>query len=168
MSASKYKFMNIALFQIGWFSCVLLPLQFATIITFILLSIHLYLIDDPVNESYIIAFVGCFGFSLDVLFSKLGFISFTTNSNIPFFLLYLWLLFAMTLRYSSKIFISTKLVCIITGLLAPFSYIGAQKLNKVEYINPMLESVTLHALLWCMLLLITRELFMRYELITNA
>lgn len=160
--------MNLCLFQIGWFSCVLLPLPVATIITLVLISFHLYSVDDTKKEIYVVVFVGCFGFSVDLIFSKFGFISYNDTTRVPFFLLYLWLLFAMTLRYSSKIFIQSRLICIITGLLAPFSYIGAQKLNKVEYINPYIQSIIVHGFIWSIILLIIRELFMKYELMSNA
>ena len=142
------------MFQVSWFACILAPISVALGCTALFLIIHFMVIEEKLYEVMLIAAVSLVGYSLDLLFSYAGFIQLNKDHFIPLYLFCLWISFAATLSWSSAILVKHKATSVITGLLAPMSYLAAQRLGKIEYSGTILYSVCLHAVIWVVLMLI--------------
>lgn len=142
------------MFQITWFACILAPISVALACTAFFLIIHFVVIEKKLYEAMLIGAVSFVGYSFDLLFSYAGFIQLNKDHLIPLYLFCIWVSFAATLSWSSAILVKYKIRSIITGLLAPMSYLAAQRLGKIEYSGTILYSVCLHAVIWVVLMLI--------------
>ena len=163
-----YKWLNAALFQVGWFSCILGSTTTAILATVVLLGIHLAVVTEPKKEALFICKVAFWGFSMDYALSALGYIRFLTDGDFPWFILCLWVLFATTLNWSYNYLVSKVPIAIIAGLLAPLSYFAAQKIGKVEYLTSGVESFIVHALLWISFMILIHFIEFRKEPLNYA
>jgi hypothetical protein len=153
-SIKNYIWLNAFMFQVCWFVSILASATMALCCTVLFLIIHFSIIEDKFYEVMVIGLVSIIGYSFDLLFSYAGFIELSKNTLIPFYLFCIWVAFATTLNSSTAIFIKHKTIAVITGLLAPISYLAAQKLGKIEYSGTTIYSVCLHAVIWVALMLI--------------
>lgn len=156
-SPVKYKLVNAGLFQIGWFSCVLLPTTAAVTVTAAILAVHFYNITNPQSELLFISVAGISGYFMDFMYSLTGLIDLNAGNFSQVYLVCVWLLFTMTLRWSMDFLTSYPLPALITGLLAPLSYFAAQQFGKINYSEPLLKSMSFHALLWSLYMLIVHK-----------
>ena len=113
-------------------SCVLQSFLYALIATIIFLSIHFYFIESRINEIKLILLISTLGFTFDYFLKSIGFIKLSDDDNFPFYLLCLWVAFTATLSSSCKFLMADIKFAVIGGIIAPCSYIGAQKLGKVS------------------------------------
>ncbi|MCH2204777.1 MAG: DUF2878 domain-containing protein [Lentisphaerales bacterium] len=159
---------NGLLFQAVWFTCILGSTVAAVLSTASFLVLHLYMTQKLAKEVQIILVTVLLGFSVDMAFSTAGFIQFQENGAFPYYLLCLWLAFATTLYHSSSKLLSSNLIALIGGALAPLSYFAAQNMGKVSYTAPLYKGIILHALLWAGIMLIIRVKFFKKEISSNA
>jgi hypothetical protein len=143
-----YKWLNAALFQIGWFCCILGSNTIAICVTAVFLGIHLTIVNDKKQELLFICTVTVVGFSLDYILSTLGYIRLSMDGSFPLFLVCLWFLFASTLNWSYSYLVSKVYIAIVAGLVTPLSYLAAQKMGKIEYLKSGVECFIVHALMW--------------------
>ncbi len=167
MSNNKYlhgiKIFNAIGFQIGWFVCVstinLVGLSFA--ITFII--IHLILLRCYSNKFLFVKEVSwiftilTIGFLIETLFFSMGVLYkdiqtpyLTYLITPPFWILYLWLLFATSLRTSlSFLFNKPWVAYLTTAIMAPCSYfVGANLNTHVDINDPLALSIAIISVVW--------------------
>ena len=156
---TKYKFINAVLFQVGWFSCILLPVKYSVPIASAVLTAHYFLSGKSDKEMLKIFAIGSIGYCMDVVCQSMGLINLSASNSPVIYLVLVWLLFASTLNWSMKFFMLSPLRSAVLGLLAPMSYFAAQQLNKVQYSEPLVKSMLIHALLWSVLMLIVQKVF---------
>ena len=143
---------NIILFQIGWFACVLSaannhPLVGASISLFIIVS-HVLLSREYKQEIRIIVIAMVIGLFLDSLIISAGWVTYTSgmfNDFIaPYWIVLMWALFATTLNYSLSWMRNKLLLSVVLGAIAgPLAYYAGMKLGAVEFINEINALISL-------------------------
>lgn len=159
LGGSKYRYLNVALFQAGWFACIFLPTIYGLAATILVLIIHLKMVPNFQKELAFVITVASVGYCMDSLYSLLSLVEFKVNSESTIYLVCVWLLFASTLNWSMKYLIKTPLRAMLLGILAPLSYFGAQSLGKIKYSEPLAVSILFHALLWSAFMLLVHKLY---------
>jgi len=144
--------LNIILFQIGWFACVLTaannqPFVGAIISLFIIVS-HVLISKRYKQEIRIIVIAMVMGLFLDSLIISAGWITYTSgmlgNFIAPYWIVLMWALFATTLNYSLSWLKEKLLLSVVLGTIAgPFAYYAGVKLGAVEFINEINALVSL-------------------------
>ena len=116
-----YTWMNAVLFQAAWLTCVLGAIQFAIVAFTVFMCIHFYVIDDRKGELNFILCSGAAGFAVDLILDRFGILNVNLSGSFPLYLLFLWLLFCSTLRWSMKFFLESPVLAGILWIMAPFS-----------------------------------------------
>jgi hypothetical protein len=143
---------NIILFQIGWFACVLTaasnqPLVGAIISLFIIVS-HVLISKQYKQEIRIIVIAMIIGLFWDSLIVSAGWITYTSgmlsNFITPYWIVLMWALFATTLNYSLSWMKEKFLLSVVFGAIAgPLAYYAGVKLGAVEFTNEINALVAL-------------------------
>jgi len=143
---------NIILFQIGWFACVMTaasnqPLMGAVISMFILVS-HVLMSKQYKQEIRIIVIAMLIGLLWDSLIVSAGWITYTSGMlsdfMAPYWIVLMWALFATTLNYSLSWMKSRLLLSAVFGAVAgPLAYYAGMKLGAVEFVNEVNALVAL-------------------------
>ena len=138
---------NLLGFNAIWFGLILLGNVFIPIAV-IMLLLHLYYQADK-NELVLILIVAGVGVLLDSALIYSGTFVFPGSTQLPFWLITLWLCFAATVRHSLGFLANSKILqCLIGAIFAPLSYLAGAKFSVV-YITPEFElSYLLLACLW--------------------
>ena len=163
ISLNGIKIFNAIGFQIGWFVCILKENLFSLALTVTLTLTHLLLIHfykDKLllkKEIYWLLIVAVIGFVIETLFFSIGVISENTPTlywthiiTPPLWMVYLWLLFATSLRTSlSFLFNMHWPAYLLTGIIAPCSYFAGSHLNAhVEINEPMALNLAIISVAW--------------------
>lgn len=87
LSPTLSKIINAAIYQIGWFSCILgaawgYPIA-GSFLAIILIALHLYWAEAPKTELKLILFTCLLGVSLDSIQQALGVFSFKIETGWP-------------------------------------------------------------------------------------
>lgn len=133
MGLSQKLWVNFLGFQFFWWCCMLLQ-NSAISLCAVLLFLHLYFHDLPLQELKSITCLGIMGFSVDFLLTYLNVFHFSVSSSYfpPLWLLFLWVGFATNITTLSNQFQLNKRVFVfVAAVLAPLSYLAAAKLNVV-------------------------------------
>lgn len=146
---------NAALFQIGWFGCVLGGDVVALPLTLTLLWVHCAWISGTIRECGFILLVGCLGWVVDSLVTAAGLLHFSEPGLglIPAWLVCLWILFATTLRHSLQWLCGRIKYAAIAGAISgPLSYIAGVGLAPGAALGaePLL-SIAVLCLVWAVL-----------------
>ena len=164
-SLANKKLINAALFQLGWFACVLGGDVIAFVVTVAILCIHELFIVNKRYEWSLIAIIAVTGFIIDNALSLFGVFSFQSPSllYIPLWLMCLWVLFATTLSHSLA-WLKDRLwlAALLGGVSGPMSYLAGSKLADVALSSPPLFSLVTISLCWA-ILLPAFYLYMRYQ-----
>jgi hypothetical protein len=131
---------NLILFQLAWFACVIgagkdMP-WLGVILTALVLSWHLYQAKNVKAEIILMLCALFIGAAYDQSMLSLGYINYLSNgwSNaiVPVWILALWLAFTSTLNVSLRWMHNKHLIAIIFGAVGgPLAYLGAEKLGAV-------------------------------------
>ena len=147
---------NFTLFQLLWFGCVLgaahefiLP---SIVIFIVMLITHLV---PKFNAELDLTLVLCcffFGFVLDSFLAYFNFIDYRFNAGLsqvaPFWILFLWIGFALTLNNSmSWLMKKPKVGSFFIVIGAPLSYFSAEKLGAIK-INEQPITFILISIMW--------------------
>ena len=145
---------NLALFQIGWFVCVVGGDIYAVAFTLAALFIHNWLVLSSPAEWKLIGIVAVVGCLWDVLMVQTGVISYSdpTLLGIPIWLVCLWLLFATTFMHA--LFWMNRhlpLAMVFAAVMGPASYWLGSNLTDAELGPPLLTSLLVMAVGWALL-----------------
>jgi hypothetical protein len=144
---------NAALFQIGWFTCVLGGNSGWLLITFVILVVHLFLIGSWRSEGKLLMTVFALGCLLDSALIKLGVFDFgEAGKVIPLWLALLWPLLATTLghclAWSARPWWLASALGAVGG---PASYIAGSHLTYVQLPLGVWPSVLILGAIWAVI-----------------
>lgn len=143
---------NAALFQCGWFACVLGGDSLWLLVGLAVLLVHLLWISSLTDEGTLIIGVTLAGTLLDTLLRTLGVFHFSeAGPLIPFWLMLLWALLATTLRHclawSARPWWRAALLGAVGG---PLSYYAGSQLAGVQFGYGLGPTMVGLAVLWAM------------------
>ena len=135
---------NIILFQLGWFACVLsasYQLEWLAVSSLaIIIAFHVYLANNRQGEILIILSAACVGIIVDS--TMITFNVFSANHAItisgmaPLWLIGLWMLFGITLNHSLRWFHQHLQFAALAGLVfAPLAYWSGHRLGALQFNN---------------------------------
>lgn len=150
MSGWKKILLNMMVFQVGWFVCILGGNEWAFLYTVIAISIHLYFFSRAFSEVWVIIAVTVLGCSWDSMLLYFGVFSFDADGYfIPVWLGCLWLLFSCTLNHSLAWLKGKYIVAAIFGaVFAPASYFAGVQMSGAMFVMPLALSLSVIALGW--------------------
>ncbi|MBJ2219028.1 DUF2878 domain-containing protein [Pseudomonas sp. MF7453] len=156
---------NAALFQCGWFACVIGGDSLWLLVGVAALGVHLLWISSPADDGLLVLNVTLAGTLLDTLLRSLGVFHFNEPGPlIPFWLIVLWALLATTLRHclawSARPWWLASLLGAVGG---PLSYYAGSQLAGVGFGYGTTTTLIGLALLWAMLFPLLHGLARRLE-----
>ncbi|MEI8118923.1 MAG: DUF2878 domain-containing protein [Methylophilaceae bacterium] len=135
---------NVILFQVSWFACVLgaansLP-YIGIIVTAGILAWHLIKAKAPKTELWIMGSTLALGASFDQALLSFNLVTYMhhgwSSSVVPVWILALWLGFSTILNVSLRWMRNQHLVAILFGLVGgPLAYLSAEKLGAVVILS---------------------------------
>ncbi|PKH27338.1 DUF2878 domain-containing protein [Pseudomonas fluorescens] len=160
---------NAALFQCGWFACVLGGDSLWLLVGLAVLLVHLLWISSLTDEGALIIGVTLAGTLLDTLLRTLGVFHFSEPGPlIPFWLMLLWALLATTLRHclawSARPWWRAALLGAVGG---PLSYYAGSELAGVQFGYGLGPTMVGLAVLWAMVFPLLAAAATRGELPTT-
>jgi Protein of unknown function (DUF2878) len=151
------RFVNFAMFYLGWFSCVVGAargwLWLGPAVAAVLLLVHLALTPSRVREARLILLAGLFGFAVDTSLASAGLFSFTRTSVTPWlsplWMVALWMLFATTLNGSMSWLAGRYGLAALLGFLfGPVSYVAGARLGAIDLPDRWIGSLAGVAVAW--------------------
>lgn len=153
------KLLNVTIYQVGWFCCVLgaawgFPIAGA-LCALLLAGLHLLLAVCRKNEALLMLAACLLGILIDSLQQALGLFSFTRDPVWPFWLplwvVVIWAQFATLLRYALHWLTGRYgLAAVLGGLGGPLAYWGGIRLGAASFGDkPILTIMTL-SLVWAL------------------
>ena len=149
--------LNLLLYQIGWFACVLgaaysLPWS-GTTLGLSLAAVHFTLTTDRIGQARLTSAATVIGLIVDTTLLRLGVYEFESGTVVawlpPPWMSVLWVLFASTTRYSMRWLSKRYLVCSVFGLVgAPLAFLGGEALGAISFCDPRTPHLVLLALAW--------------------
>jgi hypothetical protein len=133
---------NIALFQIGWFACVLsaahgMPWIGALTVAAVVAR-HVFEARHPRRELALIGTAAAIGAMFETLLAQSGWVRFTSGvlfaGVAPYWMVSLWALFATTLNVSLRSLRPHPVLASILGAVGgPLAYYGGARLGALEF-----------------------------------
>ncbi|MFJ3486382.1 DUF2878 domain-containing protein [Pseudomonas sp. NPDC090202] len=144
------KLANAALFQLGWFTCVLGGNSAWLLIPLAILLLHLRLSDHRHSEGRLLMTVFALGCVLDSALIKLGVFDFGDAGRvIPLWLALLWPLLATTLNHCLAWTARPWWLASLLGAIGgPLSYIAGTRLTHVQLPLGLWTSALILAVIW--------------------
>lgn len=168
------KLLNITLYQVGWFCCVLgaawgYPVAGA-LLALLLATGHLLLADSPRSEALLMLIACLLGVTVDSIQQAFGLFTFTSHPNWPFWLplwvFVIWAQFATLFHYALYWLAGRDLLAAGFGLIGgPLAYWAGIRMGAASFgDNPTLTVVSL-AVVWALVtpLLCRLSLFLAKE-----
>jgi len=161
---------NVALFQAGWFACVMAgaygQIWVALLGLAAVLAWHLYRARQPRRELALTAFVALIGAAYETMLAQTGWMRPTSGEWVPgiaaYWLVCLWAVFATTLNVSLRWLRARLLVAAAFGAIGgPLAYYGGSRLGALEFaaLGPALASISIGwAILTPAMLMVARRL----------
>lgn len=137
ISETARNILNFALFQAGWFACVIYPNSFGPVLVLFLLLFHfIFISQNRFTELQFIGLGTVIGSLLDGLWFRLGVLDDGTGAVLltPPWLVAMWAIFMTTLSHSLN-WISRKiwLAFVLAPFAGTFAYWSASKMGAVQF-----------------------------------
>ena len=141
---------NAALFQVGWFACVLGGNSLWLLLAAGALLVHLLFISRSLAEVRLVVVVCLLGTAVDSLLLNAGVFEFRQEGIlIPFWLMLLWALLATTLNHCLAWTARPAWRAVLLGAVGgPLSYYAGQRLGAVQFGFGLWPTLVLLAVLW--------------------
>ena len=167
---TRHIIINALLFQLVWFSCVFLKLEWAAIFLLVMLLHSIKYLMDKLNLIVVVASL-VLGLTMDSMLSVYSFYSFSepawqlllgfgpsSGAYIPLWLIMIWLGFSLALPHAMGWLLNMKglFVATMTGL-APMSYMVGRQLNVIEFSNADLPIIAAAWCIWSCLILLVKH-----------
>lgn len=167
----KTNLINFALFQLGWFACVLSGAAgrpwLGALIAFAIIGWHVWRAPLPEAELKLIGMAILIGATWDSLLVWQGWLAYPSGMILPFtapyWIVIMWALFATTLNVSLRWLKGRWLYAVVFGAIGgPLAYFAGQRLGAVEFLETY---SALLALLfgWALLTPLLMTLSQRYD-----
>lgn len=162
---------NIALFQIGWFACVLGAANgwawAGIMVAAVVVGLHLDYAQRPRVEGRLLLVTVALGFAWDSIAAASGLISFTGGSLVqwlaPLWMAALWLVFATTLNVSLRWLRGRALIAALLGLIGgPLAYYGGAQLGALHFPD-LAAGLAAQAIGWALLMPLLMRLAARFD-----
>ena len=173
---TKFLIFNFLGLEITWGACAYGSTQGMPIIGFVVgllyLGLHFTFTENRYTDFLIMLSVGLLGILIDIANTSLGLIAFnggiTPLLNIPYWLIMLWLVFALMLPHSLLWLYKYKFISIILGaILGAFSYWLGHQLGAIIFPNSVVMSTLVYAIEWAIIfpiaLIITKYFIAKYS-----
>jgi hypothetical protein len=149
---SQNVWVNLAGFQIVWWSSVLLQHRAVLIVAPLLLA-HLLLHRTPQREARLMLVGGVCGYAVDTLLMHAGVFAFVGAEMLaPLWLLLLWLGFCATLNQSLRLFAGRYTLALLCGAIGgSTTYVAAAQLGAAQLGLPIPLTLAVLAALWALL-----------------
>ena len=153
------KLVNLALYEAGWFACVLGAAHghasWGAVLALLLVGVHLALVDRPRQELRLILAAGLLGLVLDTLQFHLGVLTYPAPPTIPgiapLWILVLWLQFATLFHFALNWLSQRYLLSAVIGFLGgPLSFLAGERLGAATLSRPYSFSLASLALVWAL------------------
>lgn len=150
---------NFALFQIGWFACVLGAADprpamawAGPLVVLLLLAVHLGRSRESSSELRLLIGVGLFGFAVDSVLSATDVLRYEDRLVAwlaPPWIVALWLMFAATFRHSLAWLAPRPAVAFLLGAVGgPLSYAAGARLGALEWPENVVRSALVTSVVW--------------------
>lgn len=161
------RLLNGAWYQLLWFTAILGGSALLPVLL-LLLVLHLSLVDRKVPELTLLFGAAAIGIAFDGVLAGVGFYRFTDAGSmlpVPLWLIAIWMGFAGTLRSSLSFLVARpRLMTLATALLAPVTYLGAERLGAVSFAFGTAPTAVVVGLSWWAL----TPILLRLESITRT
>ena len=133
---------NLALYQVGWFACVLGAANgrawAGAGVALLLAAVHLTLVRDRARESRLLLAAAGLGLSLDSLQLNLGFFVYPSGTPVaglaPPWIIALWIQFATLLHFGLRWLSGRYALAAALGFLGgPLSFWGGERIGAIEF-----------------------------------
>jgi len=160
LSATLSKIINVVLYQIGWFSCVIGAVRgysvTGSLLALLMMLIHLSLANSRKSELKLMFCVCLLGVMIDSIQQALGVFSFKIEPDwplwLPLWVFVIWAQFATLFRYALYWLTGRYLLAAAFGLAGgPLAYWGGVRLGAAEFGGNLLYSLVTLALVWALL-----------------
>ena len=160
MISQKQIVVNFVLFQIGWFSCVLMAAQglpeVGIVIAMLLVFVQFFLAENRKNLFILIAIVTLIGSTWDSVMTSTGILVFEAGMIVSFlapgWIVTMWLMFATTLNISFRwLFGRYRLAILLGAICGPLTYQAGAAMGAVVIPDNLLAN-TVIALGWAILM----------------
>ena len=152
----KSRVLNLAMYQLGWFACVLGAAHghtgWLTTAT-LLVALHLLLAPPFAKQALIVlmgAVVGLAVESLLLVFNVYGFAAPGISPNLPpLWIVVMWMQFATLLPYSLSWLSGRYILATLLGLTGgPIAFLGGERLGSVEFLSPRMLHLLILGCFW--------------------
>jgi len=143
---------NFLLFQFAWFTSVLgaangIPAAGPTAVALVVV-IHLWLVERPSSELWLIVACGAFGAMFDSLLVTSGWVAYASGmfaaGVAPYWIITMWASFATTLNVSLGWMQGRPMLAAATGLVAgPLTYLAGAKLGGIQLVDETMAILAL-------------------------
>ena len=161
LSLTASKIINVLLYQLGWFSCLLgaawgYPLSGA-FIALLLMAGHLVLAESRKSELYLMLFACLLGVVIDTLQQAAGVFTFKTDPAwplwLPLWIFVIWAQFATLFHYGLYWLLGRYLLSAFLGCIGgPLAYWGGVRLGAAQFDENLIFSVSSLALVWALVM----------------
>ena len=154
---------NYALYQAGWFACVLGAASHRRwtgfLIAVILIGMHLTLSLERSLEARLVVFVTAVGAVVEIVQIAAGtyrFTSGTVNDALPPpWLLAMWAQLATTLRFSLRLVITRPMSAALFGAAGgPIAFLAGERLGAVTLLPPLAQGLLRLSISWAIALVV--------------
>ena len=174
MNKTKFNILNIVMFYIYWYLCLLGPSKedyyLGPIVGLLYFCFHFIYTDNKMNDFKIFILCGTVGLLFESILHYTGFIIYkgiliNYFNIIPFWVLILWLGLGLTLLHSFKWFLNHHVISsIIGGLITPVIYLSAHKINSITLTCSLSYSYMILAVSWIVILYFINIIVDKYVL----
>ena len=154
---------NYALYQIGWFACVLGAASqrpwTGCLIATILVGVHLALSVERVLEVRLVVLATAVGAAVEMIQIAAGTYRFTSgtvnNALPPPWLLAMWCKFLMTFRFSLRSVVTRPVLAVLFGAAGgPIAFLAGERLGAVTLLPPLAQSLLRLSISWAIALVV--------------
>ncbi len=158
---SKSLIINLLLFQLGWFACVLGgaydQVLIGSMIALAVIGYHLFRAANAAKEIRLLMLALIIGLVFESMVTAQGLALYSHgqvfDSIAPLWMILMWPLFATTLNLSMRWLkgLAPLLIAVIGAVFAPLAYYAGNRLGAVEY-DDFILSMSIIAIAWSILL----------------
>lgn len=156
---------NVLLFQVGWFVCILCGSQWALLYTAGALCLHFTLSAQRLADLVAVILCVAIGLVHDLILIRTGQINFVESFLWPpLWLLCLWILMGITLNHSLRwVYERYYWAAVLGAVSGPLSYLAGVKLSSAQWSSPLMEVIPIMVFLWLLVLPLHRFLSLRIK-----
>ena len=161
---------NYALYQIGWFACVLGAASqrpwTGCLIGTILVGVHLALCVERALEVQLVVLATAVGAAVEMIQIAAGTYRFTsgtvTDALPPPWLLAMWAQFATTFRFSLRSVVMRPVLAVLFGAAGgPIAFLAGERLGAVTLLPPLGHSLLRLSISWAVALVVFSAVVLR-------